>query len=61
MAAGPSGPSIKYVTLFLANFDPRLPLSHVVTLTHPGTPSGGIADVTVPFSKPTQINSAIGL
>src|SRR6218665_1712936 len=29
------GPSIKYVTLFLANFDP-LPLSHFVT--HPGTP-----------------------
>ena len=28
------GPSIKYVTLFLANFDP-LPLSHFVT--HPGT------------------------
>src|SRR6218665_2768273 len=30
------GPSIKYVTLFLANFDPLLPLSHFVT--HPGTP-----------------------
>ena len=29
------GPSIKYVTLSLANFDP-LPLSHFVT--HPGTP-----------------------
>src|SRR6218665_2996827 len=29
------GLSIKYVTLFLANFDP-LPLSHFVT--HPGTP-----------------------
>src|SRR6218665_1831383 len=29
------GPSIKYVTLFLANFDP-LPLSHFVT--HPRTP-----------------------
>ena len=29
------GPSIKYVTLFLANFDPS-PLSHFVT--HPGTP-----------------------
>src|SRR6218665_3011927 len=29
------GPSIKYVTLFLANFYP-LPLSHFVT--HPGTP-----------------------
>src|SRR6218665_1996408 len=29
------GPSIKYVTLFLANFDPP-PLSHFVT--HPGTP-----------------------
>src|SRR6218665_1861859 len=29
------GPSIKYVTLFLTNFDP-LPLSHFVT--HPGTP-----------------------
>ena len=29
------GPSIKYVTLFLATFDP-LPLSHFVT--HPGTP-----------------------
>src|SRR6218665_2908723 len=32
----PKGPSIKYVTLFLANFDPLLPLSHFVT--HPGTP-----------------------
>ena len=31
----PLGPSIKYVTLFLANFDP-LPLSHF--FTHPGTP-----------------------
>src|SRR6218665_2609422 len=30
-----NGPSIKYVTLFLANFDPP-PLSHFVT--HPGTP-----------------------
>src|SRR6218665_3744942 len=29
------GPSIKYVTLFLANFDP-LPVSHFAT--HPGTP-----------------------
>src|SRR6218665_702168 len=29
------GPSIKYVTLFLANFDP-LPLSHFIR--HPGTP-----------------------
>src|SRR6218665_3005516 len=29
------GPSMKYVTLFLANFDPR-PLSHFVT--QPGTP-----------------------
>src|SRR6218665_1238026 len=30
------GPSIKYITLFLANSDPLLPLSHFVT--HPGTP-----------------------
>src|SRR6218665_2176389 len=30
------GLSIKYVTLFLANFYPSLPLSHFVT--HPGTP-----------------------
>src|SRR6218665_2711350 len=30
------GPSIKCVTLFLANFDPLSPLSHFVT--HPGTP-----------------------
>src|SRR6218665_3810224 len=29
------GPSIKYVTLFLANFYPPSPLSHFVT--HPGT------------------------
>src|SRR6218665_1764609 len=29
------GPSIKYLTLFLVNFDP-LPLPHFVT--HPGTP-----------------------
>src|SRR6218665_4195365 len=32
---GARGPSIKYVTLFLAHFDP-LPLSHFVT--HPSTP-----------------------
>src|SRR6218665_3042648 len=30
------GPSIKYVTLFLATFYPPSPLSHFVT--HPGTP-----------------------
>src|SRR6218665_1915996 len=30
------GPSIKYVTLFLANFDPLLPLSHFAIL--PWTP-----------------------
>src|SRR6218665_4049140 len=30
------GPTIKYVTLFLANFDPLPPLSHFVT--HSGTP-----------------------
>src|SRR6218665_2832097 len=35
VAICPKGPSIKYVALFLANFDP-LPLSHFVT--HPGTP-----------------------
>src|SRR6218665_1854813 len=35
MYIGLQGPSIKYVTLFLANFDPP-PLSHFVT--HPGTP-----------------------
>src|SRR6218665_488764 len=30
------GPSIKYVTLFLANFDPPIHLPHFVT--HPGPP-----------------------
>src|SRR6218665_2530149 len=45
------GPSIKYITLFLANFDP-LPLSHFVT--HPGTPqsTSHISDPPI-FSRPS--------
>src|SRR6218665_208608 len=45
-------PSIKYVTLFLANFDP-LPLSHFVT--HPGTPRKYITHLGLPpiFSRPS--------
>ena len=45
------GPSIKYVTLFLANFDP-LPLSYFVT--HPGTPesTSHISDPPI-FSRPS--------
>src|SRR6218665_450605 len=45
------GPSIKYVTLFLANFDPIL-LSHFVT--HPGTPQKYVTHLRPPnFSKPS--------
>src|SRR6218665_926801 len=48
------GPSIKYVTLFLANFDP-LSLSHFVT--HPGTPksTSHISDPPI-FSRPSTKN-----
>src|SRR6218665_2908537 len=44
------GPSIKYVTLFLANFDP---LSHFVT--HLGTPksTSHISDPPPIFSRPS--------
>src|SRR6218665_1243766 len=41
-----TGPSIKYVTLFLANVYP-LPLSHFVT--HPGTPSKVRLTSRIPF------------
>src|SRR6218665_1068690 len=49
------GPSIKYVTLFLANFYP-LPLSHFVT--HPGTPKSTsyISDPPGFFSTPSTTN-----
>src|SRR6218665_3718599 len=43
------GPSIKYVTLFLANFDP-LPPSHFVT--HPGTPQS-TSHISAPPLFPT--------
>src|SRR6218665_1712360 len=49
----PKGPSIKYVTLFLANFD-TLPLSHFVT--YPGTPSLSTSYILDPppmFSRPS--------
>src|SRR6218665_1044329 len=59
-----SGSSIKYVTLFLANFDP-LPLSHFVT--HPGTPQKYVTHlgpprflvglVQKPWTKATCTNS----
>src|SRR6218665_3615758 len=44
------GPSIKYVTLFLANFDP-LPLSHYVA--HPGIPPNNTSHISDPpiFSR----------
>ena len=46
------GPSIKYVTLFLANFYP-LPLSHFVT--NPGTPPESTSHISDPpiFSRPS--------
>src|SRR6218665_563358 len=45
------GPSIKYVTLFLANFYP-LPLSHFVT--HPGTPRKYVTHLGPPiFRRPS--------
>src|SRR6218665_1901228 len=45
------GPSIKYVTPFLANFDP-FPLSHFVT--HPGTPKKYVTHLGPPiFSRPS--------
>src|SRR6218665_2258849 len=50
------GPSIKYVTLFLANFDP-LPLSLFVT--HPGTLQKYVTHLGPPppiFSRPSQKN-----
>src|SRR6218665_1904441 len=48
------GPSIKYVTLFLANFDPPLPCH---TLSHiPGPPSmSHISDPPI-FSRPSTKN-----
>src|SRR6218665_3980670 len=49
------GPSIKYVTLFLANVNPRSPLSHFVT--HPGPPksTSHISDPPI-FSWPSTKN-----
>src|SRR6218665_3707607 len=48
------GPSIKYVTLFFANFDP-LPLSHFVT--YPGTPQKVRHTTHTPtFSRPSTKN-----
>src|SRR6218665_935897 len=47
------GPSIKYVTLFLANFDPLL-LSHFVT--HPESPQKYVTHLRPPppiFSRPS--------
>src|SRR6218665_595600 len=43
------GPSIKYVTLFLADFDPPPPV------THPGTPksTSHISDPSPHFSRPS--------
>src|SRR6218665_716426 len=46
------GPSIKYVTLFLANFDPPLPCQTFVT--HPGTPRKYVTHFGPPnFSRPS--------
>src|SRR6218665_768882 len=49
------GQSIKYVTLFLANFNP-LPLSHFVT--HPGTPQKSTPHISDPptFSRHSKKN-----
>src|SRR6218665_3750195 len=49
------GPSIKYVTLFLANFDPLL-LSHFVT--HPKTPQKYVTHLgpTPSFTRPSTKN-----
>src|SRR6218665_965941 len=49
------GPSIKYVTLFLANVNPRSPLSHFVT--HPGPPksTSHISDPPI-FIRPSTKN-----
>src|SRR6218665_3534179 len=49
------GPSIKYVTLFLANFDPP-PLSHFVA--HPGTPPKSTSHISDPrfFSRTSTKN-----
>src|SRR6218665_3864683 len=49
------GPSIKYITLFLASFYP-LPLSHFVT--HPGTPPESTSHISEPpiFSRPSTNN-----
>src|SRR6218665_3666414 len=49
----PRGPSIKYVTLFLANFDPPLPLSHFIT--HLGNPPESTPHISDPpiFSRPS--------
>src|SRR6218665_1077545 len=46
------GPSIKYITLFLASFYP-LPLSHFVT--HPGTPPESTSHISESpiFSRPS--------
>src|SRR6218665_2313733 len=51
----PMGPSIKYVTLFLANFYPP-PLSHFVT--HPGTPPESTSHMSDPpiFRRPSTKN-----
>jgi|SRR6218665_2733271 len=51
------GPSIQYVTLFLANFAP-LPLSHFVT--HPGTPQKYVTHLRPPiFSRPRKVLSGV--
>src|SRR6218665_1396034 len=49
------GPSIKYVTLFLANFYP-LPLSHFVT--HHGNPPESTSHISEPpiFRRPSTKN-----
>src|SRR6218665_4033797 len=50
------GSSIKYVTLFLANFYPPSPMSHFVT--HPGTPRKYVTHLGHPpiFSRPSTKN-----
>src|SRR6218665_1912078 len=53
----PKGPSIKYVTLSLANFNPPSPC-HTLSHVHPGTPksTSHISDPQPIFSRPSTKN-----
>src|SRR6218665_1718805 len=49
----PRGPSIKYVTLFLANFDPPLPVTLCHTSRDPPESTSHISDPPPDFSRPS--------